>query len=192
MGMPSGAYSSQQAPMREKRPSGYSQYSINQYTPEQQGLHGQQFEHVGPESYTSRLASGDQSMFAEMEAPALRQFGELQGNIASRFSGMGMGSRNSSGFQNTMGAAASDFAQSLQAKRQELRRQAIMDLMGMSNQILGQRPQEKGLVQKGEKKSSGWGSIIGTGVGTVGGFLAGGPAGAITGAKLGYDVGSSF
>jgi hypothetical protein len=190
-GLPSGAYSSQDT-MKEKRPHGYEQFAINQYDPAQMALYKQGFAHVGPESFTSKLAMGDQGAFAEMEAPALRQFGELQGNIASRFSGMGMGGRKSSGFQNTMSSASQDFASQLQSQRQDLRRQAILDLMGMSNQILGQRPQEKGLVQKPEKQKSGWGSIIGTGVGATGGFFAGGPAGALQGAKLGYDVGSQF
>lgn len=146
--MPSGAYSSQQAPMKEKIPSGYKKFSLQNFTPEQQQLFSQLFDLVGPESYTSRLAKGDEGLFNEMEAPALRQFNELQGGLSSRFSGMGMGARNSSGFQNTSNAAASNFAQELQANRQSLTRQAIMDLMGMSNTLLGQKPQEQGLVQK--------------------------------------------
>ena len=54
-----------------------------------------------------------------MEAPALKQFSGLQGNLASRFSGMGSGARRSSGFQNTSNQAASDFAQQLQANKQD-------------------------------------------------------------------------
>lgn len=185
--LPRGAFSSQ-----DKIPKGYKDFAIQQYDPRQMQLHEQGFAHVAPDSFTSRLAMGDQSAFSEMEEPALRQFGELQGGLASRFSGMGMGGRNSSGFQNTMTAAGQDFASQLQSQRQGLRRQAILDLMGMSNEILGRRPTERGLVQKPEKQSSGWGSIFGTAVGAGGGFLAGGPAGAMTGAKLGYDVGSAF
>jgi len=84
-----------------------------------------------------------------MEAPALRQFSGLQSNLASRFSGMGgLGARRSSGFQNTMNSAASNFAQELQANRQNLQRQALQDLMGFSNSLLGQRPQENVLVEK--------------------------------------------
>ncbi len=185
--MPRGAFSSQ-----DKIPSGYKDFAMQQYTPQQMQLHGQQFAHTAPDSFTSRLALGDQSQFDEMEAPALRQFNELQGNIASRFSSGGLGARKSSGFQNTMTAASQDFAGQLQSQRQQLRRQAIMDLMGMSNQLLSQRPVERGLVQKPEKQSSGWGGLLGSGVGALGGFFAGGPAGALTGGKLGYDVGSSF
>lgn len=162
--MPRGAFSSQ-----EKIPSGYKNFAVNQYTPEQQGLFGDQYAHLGKDSFMSRLAMGDQSGFDEMEAPALRQFGELQGNIASRFSGMGMGGRRSSGFQNTMNQASQDFAGQLQSKRQDLRRQAISDLMGMSNTVLGQRPQERGLVQKPksfwENLGSGLSGGIGQGIG---------------------------
>lgn len=167
--MPRGAFSSQ-----EKTPSGYKQYSVGQYTPEQMELHQQGFGHVGPESYLSKLAMGDQSAYKEMEEPALRQFGELQGGLASRFSGMGLGGRKSSGFQNTMNSATQDFASQLQSKRQEMRRQAIMDLMGLSNQILGQRPYEKGLVEKPKSFLNELGSSFGGGLGEgLGSLLSG-------------------
>lgn len=185
--MPRGAFSSQ-----EKVPSGYKKFSINQFTPEQIELFKDMFQHLGPDSFLSKLAGGDQSAFEEMEAPALQQFNALQGNLASRFSGMGTGGRHSSGFQNTVNQAAQDFAGQLQANRMTLRNQAIRDLMGMSNQLLNQRPQEKGLVQKNQDNSSGWGGLIGAGVGGLGGFFAGGPAGALAGSQMGYNVGSKF
>jgi len=178
--------------MKEKIPSGYNKGSLQQFTPEQMQLFQQMFGHVGPESYLSKLAGGDQSTFGEIEAPALRQFAGLQGNIASRFSGMGgLGARKSSGFQNTMNSAASNFAQDLQSQRQGLQRQALMDLMGISNSLLGQRPYENFLVEK-QKKQSGLGGTIGAGIGGIGGFFAGGPMGALQGAQLGYGVGSQF
>lgn len=176
--------------MKEKIPSGYKKGSINQFTPEQMQLFQQLFGHVGPESYLSRLAQGDQGTFDEMEAPALRQFSGLQGNIASRFSGMrGLGARRSSGFQNTMNSAASNFAQELQANRQNLQRQALQDLMGYSGQLLGQRPQDNFLIQK-QKSGPDWGGLGGAALGGVGGFLAGGPMGAMSGASMGYNAGS--
>ena len=153
--MPTGAYSSSQA-RQQKVPSGYRQFAINQYTPEQESA----FQGVGglidPNSFTSRLAKGDQSAFEEMEQPALRQFNDIQGGIASKFSGMGMGGRKSSGFQNALTSAGQDFASQLQAKRLELRNQAIRDMMGMSEQFLGFRPQDKGLVEKGKKPMPFW------------------------------------
>lgn len=153
-----------------KVPKGYSLGQTQEFTPEQMQLFQQQFSHLGPDSYTSRLASGDQGMFAEMEAPALRQFSGIQGNIASRFSGGGggqgsMSSRRSSGFQNTMNAASSDFAQDLQSKRQTMQQQAIRDLMGYSNQILNQRPYEQ---QFAEKPTPFWQELTLAGVNAAG------------------------
>lgn len=174
--------------MKEKIPSGYKKGTLQQFTPEQMQLFQQLFSHVGPDSFLSKLIGGDQGTFAEMEAPALRQFSELQGNLASRFSGMGTGARRSSGFQNTMTSAASDFASQLQSQRQNLQRQALMDLMGISSSLLGQRPYEQFLVEKQQKP--GWGGAIGAGLGGLGGLLAGGPAGALSGASIGYGIGS--
>lgn len=191
-----GAFSSQSPTsvqgMQEKIPSGYRKFSLQQFTPEQMELFSQLFGNLGPESYLSKLAAGDQSQFAEMEAPALRQFNELQGGLASRFSGMGMGARKSSGFQNASSAAAQDFAGQLQSNRQGLQRQALMDLMGYSQSLMGQRPFEQGLAEKRQKQPSGVGGLIGAGLGGAGGFLAGGPMGAMQGAQLGYGIGSSF
>lgn len=176
---------------KEKIPSGYKKGALQQFSPEQMQLFQQLFGHVGPESYLSRLSSGSPEAFQEIEEPALRQFGELQGNIASRFSGMGgLGARKSSGFQNTVNTAASNFAQNLQAQRQGIQRQALLDLMGISHELLGQRPYEQFLVQK--QRKPGFGGAIGAGLGGIGGFLSGGPSGAMQGAQLGYGVGSSF
>lgn len=174
-------------------PKGYRAGQLQQFTPEQLQLFQQLFSQLGPESYLSRLAGGDQSLFEEMEAPALRQFNELQGGLASRFSGMGgLGSRRSSGFQNTASSAASNFAQELQAQRQGLQRQALSDLMGFSNQLLNQRPFERLVADKQKKQGGGWGGAIGAGLGGLGGFALGGPGGALAGAQLGYGVGSQF
>ena len=176
-----------------KTPSGYKSGQLAQFTPEQMQLFQQLFSHVGPESFLSKLSGGDQSTFGEIEAPALRQFNELQGGLASRFSGMGMGARRSSGFQNTATSAASNFAQELQAQRQGLQRQAIMDLMGISSNLLGQRPYENYILPK-QQKSPGLieslfgaapkeslGALAGGLQGAVGGGLAAGPWGALTG-----------
>jgi hypothetical protein len=177
--------------MKEKIPSGYKKGSMQQFTPEQMQLFQQQFGHVGPNSYLSRLAGGDQSLFGEIEAPALKQFNQLQGQIGSKFSGMGTGGQKSSGFQNTMNAAAQDFAGQLQSQRQLLQQGALKDLMNFSNQILGQSPYENYLIKK-QQKSNGWAGAAGAALGGLGGFFLGGPAGAMTGASLGHSVGSGF
>ncbi len=175
-------------------PKGYKSGQLQQFTPEQMQLFEQMLSHVSPDSQTARLASGDQSMFGEIEAPALRQFQELQGQMGSRFSGMGMGAQKSSGFRNTMGQMGADFAQQLQSQRQQLQRQAIQDLMGNSATLLGQKPYERYLIEKQQKQqqSSGWGSAIGGGVGAAAGAYFGGPAGAQIGASVGSGVGGAF
>lgn len=146
--MPTGAFSSRQ----EKTPSGYRQFAQNKFDPLQEQVYSGAFGLLGPQSFTSRLAQGDQSAFGEMEEPALRQFNDITGGIASKFSGMGMGGRSSSGFQNALTSAGQDFASQLQSKRLELRNQAIKDMMGMSKEFLNFEPQETGLVKKRQKQ----------------------------------------
>ncbi len=167
------------APYSSKAPEGYSQGKMNNFTPEQMQLFSQMFGHVGPNSFTSKLAQGDQQAFQDMERPALQQFNGIQGNIASRFSGMGMGGRKSSGFQNTMNSAASDFASNLQSQRMSYQQQAIKDLMGMSSELLGQRPFENYLVEKPrpwyEQAAIGAAEGVGQGLGqSAGKFVTGG------------------
>ena len=195
MPMPMGAYSSNgsSSNMSEYIPEGYEDFRLKNYTPNQMNLHDQQFGTVDPNGYLAKLSRGDTNTFGEIEAPALQQFNALQGNIASRFSGMGMGSRNSSGFQHAMSSASQDFASQLQANRTQMRRQAIMDLMGLSNQILGQKPYETGLAempqQEQGKALGGWGGAIGTAGGAAIGTYLGNP---LLGAKLGYAAGTAI
>ena len=176
--------------MQERIPKGYQKGSINQFTPEQMQLFQQMFGSVSPDSFTSRLAMGDQEAFNQAEAPALRQFNELQGNIASRFSGMGAGARRSSGFQNTINSAASNFAQDLQARRLGLQQQAIRDLHGMSQDLLGQRPQENFLIEKNRRKSF-LEKVLG-GAAPIAGAAIGGYFGGPAGAEVGSAAGSAF
>lgn len=177
----------------DRVPKGFRKGSLQNFTPEQMDLFSQMFGHVGPDSYTSRLAMGDQSAFDEMEAPAMRDFQGGIGQLASRFSGMGQGGRHSSGFQNSATAATSNFAQDLAGRRADMRRQAINDLMGFSNQLLNQRPQDNFMVQKAQKSGGlDWGGLVGGGLGALGGFLSGGPGGAMAGYGLGNSVGSGL
>lgn len=177
--------------MQEKIPSGYRKSAVNMFTPEQTELYSQLFPHLGPESYLSRLASGDQSFFNEIEAPALRQFNELQGNLASRFSGMGMGARKGSGFQNASNAAAQDFAGQLQSQRQGLTRQALQDLMTYSNALMRQRPFDTRLSQKRPHQNS-FLEMLGSFGGMLPGFLTGGSQGAYQGANMTMNALSGF
>lgn len=122
---------------------GYESGQFENMTPEQMEQYKRWLEQAGPDSYLGKLAGGDQGQFAEMEAPAMQQFNELQGGLASRFSGMGTGARRSSGFQNAGTSAASQFAQQLQANRMNIRNQAISGLSDMSNQLLQHKPYER-------------------------------------------------
>ncbi len=173
-----------------KSQGGYRPSQLQQFSPEQMKLFQSMFSHLGPNSFLSKLAGGDQSAFEQMEAPAMRQFGGLQGQLASRFSGMGTGARRSSGFQNTMNQATSDFAQQLQAQRMGLQRQAMGDLMGFSNQLMGQRPYENQLLKKspGFLKNLLQGGVEAFAAG-AGGGLTGGAGGAVSGAMNGRPEG---
>lgn len=146
-------------------PKGYQQGQLQQFTPEQMQLFSTLFGHLGEGSFLSRLAGGDEEIFNQIEKPALKQFTGQLGNIASRFSGQGMGGRHSSGFQNTATGAASDFAEKLQSNRAGLQSNALKDLMGMSQMLLGQRPQEQFLT---ENKPGFLESLLGS-LGSLGG-----------------------
>ena len=92
--------------------------------------------------HLSQMASGgNEDFWKQLEAPAMRQFGQLQGQLASRFSGLGTGARRSSGFQNAMGGAATDLAERLQSQRLGFQNQAIQQLLGLSNSLLGRDTQ---------------------------------------------------
>jgi hypothetical protein len=171
-------------------PEGYSKGQLAQFTPEQNELFKQSFAHLGPDSYLSRLAGGEEGMFNEIEAPALRQFQGTLGGIASRFSGQGMGGRRSSGFQQATTSAASNFAQELQANRQNLQRQAISDLMGLSNQLLNQRPYERFMAEKPQEGPSGFQQFVG-GALPIAGAAVGGFFGGMPGAQLGATTGAA-
>jgi hypothetical protein len=185
-------YAGQPTVTGNKIPKGYKQGQLQQFTPEQMQLFQQLLSQLGPNSFLSQLVGGDEGAFTQMEAPALKQFSELQGGLASRFSGMGLGGRKSSGFQNTMNQASSDFAQQLMANRQNLQRQALMDLYGLSGSLLQQRPYEQFLTKMGpsfKQKLVGAGAGAATGAAT--GFAAGNVPGALLGALLGGGVGYS-
>ena len=135
-------------------PKGFKKGTINQFTPEMHQNILDMFGLMGKGGDLYKQASGDQSQFAQMEAPAMKQLQEMQGNIASRFSGMGSGARRSSGFTNAMNTASQDFASQLQSKRMDYRNQALKELMSMSGMLLGQRPSEQFMVQNTPKPMS--------------------------------------
>lgn len=160
--------------------------TLSNYTPEQTQLFQSLFGQVGPGSFLSNLASGDQSQFEALERPAMRQFQELQGGLASRFSGaFGPGqlsARRGSGFQNTTNQATQDFASQLQSHRMGLQSQALKDLFGMSESLLNQRPYEH--IYEPKQRGGGLGGILsGLAGGALGSFM--GPLGMAGGSALG-------
>ena len=170
-----GGFGGQRGPTGQignKTPKGYRTGQMAQFTPEQMDLFGRSFDQASPDSYLSKLAGGDEATFNQIEAPALRQFSGLQGNLASRFSGMGMGARRSSGFQNAANEQASNFAQELQANRQGLQRQAMMDLRGLTSELLNYRPYENFMVKKKNKEPF-WKQALGL-ISPIGGDIASG------------------
>ena len=134
--------------------SGFNQ--ISNFTPEMmnlfqmllggagQGLGGK----GGGLEWLSKLASGDQSMFAQLEAPAMRQFQGQLGQIGSQFGDIG--AMGSSAFQNATSGAAADFSERLQSQRVGLQQNAIERLLGLSQNLMGQKPFDL------QKKTSGW------------------------------------
>lgn len=180
-------------------PKGYKVGGLQQFDKPQTELYQRLLEYLGPDSFIAQLAQGNPELFNDIEAPAMQQFSELQGNIASRFSqggGQGsLGGRKSSGFQNQQSSAASNFAQQLQAQRQGLQRQAQDDLMRYSHAMLAERPYEKGLFAKPGKEGGGsnlWKGLAGGLAGGAAGFFTGGGAGALPGALAGYNFGSNI
>lgn len=184
-GSPSGpaAYSSgmNSAGMKNKIPKGHELARLQNFSPEQMQLFQSLFGNLGPDSFLGKLASGSQEGFEQLEAPALRQFQELGGQLASRFSGggsrsgsggsRGMSARSGSGFQNASQSMAAQFAQDLQAQRMGIQRQSLQDLMGMSNTLLNQRPWDQSLVEKPKSMWEGLIPGLGQGLGNIGGNI---------------------
>ena len=176
-------------------PKGHRAGVLQEFTPEQIEMFQNMFGQIGPDSDIFKMASGDESYFDEMEAPAWRKFQEAQGQLGSRFSQLApgaMSAQRGGGFKNQAGQLGSDFAMNLASNRQNLSRQALKDLMEMSHMLMNEKPYERIISGKKEKESTNWGGLAGAGVGAVGGFFAGGPAGAFTGAYAGYNIGSNF
>jgi hypothetical protein len=125
--------------------SGHSLKSIPNFTPQMMKLFESLLGGVGGGAnaglgHLSKLASGDESAFQEMEAPAYASFNKTLGTIGSRFSQYG--AQDSSAFQNAVSGAGGDLAQQLQGQRSQVQTDAISKLLGFSNQLLGQKPYE--------------------------------------------------
>jgi hypothetical protein len=167
------------------------QVSLSLQNPEQQQLFSQTFGGISPHltgaiNQLGGMASGgNEQDWQKMEAPAMRQFGALQGNIASRFSGMGSGARNSSGFQNTMGEAGTDLAERLAGNRMNFQQQALRDLLGLSQSLMGQRTHENALIPEEMPFWKQLLAALSAGTSTGAGLAAGMAGGSWLGKKIG-------
>jgi len=174
---------------------GYNLQQYQKFTPEQMQLFKSLFDQLGGGSFLQQLMS-DEGIFEEYEKPALRQFDELQGQIASRFSGAGMGGRHGSGFKLATSQAAKEFAEDLASQRLGIKNQALKDLMGFSESLLGQQPYQQFLTEPEQEKSSFWSQVMGgliPGAAAAAGGFIGAPYGlGLKGAKLGAKLGSGF
>jgi len=77
----------------------------------------------------------DPDFFNKFEAPAMRQFEELQGDIGNRFAGMGSGgSTGSTGFRNVMAREAQNLSSNLAAQRGQMQQNAVPQMLGYAQQ----------------------------------------------------------
>lgn len=137
--------------------TGFRNLQTQSFTQPQMELFGRLFSNVSPESFLSKISQGDEGAFQQAEAPGWRALGEAQGMLGSRYSQMApgaMSAQGGSGFQNAQNSLSQNFAESLQSRRMGLQSQALRDLMGMSESLLGQRPYETDYLQEREKKDS--------------------------------------
>lgn len=151
--------------------TGYNQVQIPKLSREQQQLFSQVFGAAqgGIGSAVGQLGQmaggGNEESWKQLEAPALRQFGQLQGNIASRFSGMGSGARRSSGFQNATNEAGVDLAERLQSQRMGFQQSAIQQLLGLYGNLMGTQTSDTAFLPR---KKPFWQELLGAASGGAG------------------------
>jgi hypothetical protein len=151
--------------VRNVRGTGYNAIQTSRLNPQQQQLFSQIFGSISPHlggavgNIGSLAAGGTPEMWAQLEAPALRQFEELLGSAATRFGGpqYGTGATKSSGFKNYLTGAAGDLAQQLQSQRLGLQNQAINQLLGLYGNLMGQETFDTGFLPR---KKPWWQELI--------------------------------
>jgi hypothetical protein len=151
--------------------TGYSQLQTPTMSPQQQQLFSQLFQGGqagltgGLNHLNQQAAGGNEEYWQQQEAPALRQFNELQGGLASRFSGMGSGARRSSGFQNTINSSTTDLAERLQGQRHGLQQNAIKQLMDLYGSLMGTNTFDTAFLENKQKKRPFWQELLGSAAG---------------------------
>ncbi len=160
--------------------SGYKLKQVSNFTPEMQNLFKMLLGGTqgglggGGLDWLSKLAGGDEASFQQTEAPMHNAFNQKLGDIGSRFANMG--AVDSSAFQNATSGAASQFGQELGANRINLQQGALDRLLGLSQNLLSQRPHENILQPKSNGFMDFLGSILGAAGGKFGGGIGGGAA----------------
>lgn len=162
--------------------TGYNQVQSPKLSPEQQQLFSQVMG-IGQngikntvDQLSQRASGGNEQYWQQQEAPAMRQFNELQGNLASRFSGMGSGARRSSGFQNTLNTGASELAEKLQSNRQNLQSDAMKQLLSLYSNLMGTETFDTSFVPGKSKGKSFLEELLPSllqGFGSIGGTVGG-------------------
>lgn len=142
--------------------TGYDTRHIQNFTPEQLNLlesliPANQKGAVAGTDFLSRLASGDENIFKEIEAPAHEKFQEFLGEAGSKFGHLG--ATGSSGFQNLISGESSRMAQDLASQRTGLRTKAIESLLSQSKNLIGERPYENVLLPQKQKMD--YGKLVG-------------------------------
>jgi len=99
----------------------------------QQDIGQQQGFQQGNEFFNSLF--NDPEFFNKFEAPAMRQFEEMGGELGNRYASMGSGgSTGSSGFRNLLGREAQNLATNLSAQRGQMQQGAVPQMLQYSQQ----------------------------------------------------------
>ena len=134
------------------------------------------------------IAAGDQDLFGQLEAPAMRQFQQqIAPGIANRYTGAGM--KGSSGFENALSSAGSNLAENLQGQRMKYQMSAMDRVMHLMEMLTGMKTEQTGL--SANSKGTDWGALTTSALQLGAAFIPGaGPAvsAGIGAAKSGYDA----
>lgn len=114
--------------------------------PLQMQLMQQLIQGIGPgigqgTDFLTKLLSGDESIFKEIEAPMIRQFEQQTvPGLAERFTAQGSGGQSSSAYQQQLGAAGSRLAQDLASQRAGYRMSALDRLLSQAQAASSMQP----------------------------------------------------
>lgn len=182
--------------------SGYNISQIPTMSPEQLNVFQNMLSQLGPEAgqaigRLSAMAGGEASAFEPYERFAQSQFQKSLGDIGSRFSGMGLGGRHGSAFQNAVAGAGSELAEKLASQRLGYQQQAQGQLLDLVRALLGSQTHETFLQPEKQpfwkQLFGGLSAPVGAGLGALVGIPAGNPLlGAQIGGQLGSAIGSGI